>query len=80
MKHLFESEMDISTTRCDLFFTWMSSTYLNLRKKLVKCYIWSMALYGALVASCSRSEMPGKFRNVVLEKDGKGQLDRSCEK
>jgi hypothetical protein len=20
---------------------------LNLRKKLVKCYIWSMALYGA---------------------------------
>jgi hypothetical protein len=22
-------------------------TYLNLRKKLVKCYIWSIALYGA---------------------------------
>jgi hypothetical protein len=21
--------------------------YLNLRKKLVKCYIWSIALYGA---------------------------------
>ena len=27
-----------------------------------------------------RSETPGKFWNVVLEKDGKDQLDRSCEK
>jgi len=27
------------------FFT--STMDLNLRKKLVKCYIWSMALYGA---------------------------------
>jgi hypothetical protein len=24
-----------------------STLYLKLRKKLVKCYIWSMALYGA---------------------------------
>jgi hypothetical protein len=24
-----------------------SKMELNLRKKLVKCYIWSMALYGA---------------------------------
>ena len=30
--------------------------------------------------SGSRSETPGKFWNVVLEKDGKDQLDRSCEK
>ena len=28
----------------------------------------------------SRSETPGKFWDVVLEKDGKDQLDRSCEK
>jgi len=36
---------------------------LNFRKKLIKCYIWSMALYGAknLDASGSRSEIPGKF-------------------
>jgi hypothetical protein len=27
-----------------------------------------------------KSETPGKFWNVVLEKDGKGQLDWSCEK
>jgi len=24
-----------------------STLYINLRKKLVKCYIWSVALYGA---------------------------------
>jgi len=28
-----------------IFFT--SKLDLNLRKKLVKCYIWSIALYGA---------------------------------
>jgi hypothetical protein len=28
----------------------------------------------------SRSEMPGKFWNVVLMKNGEDQLDRSCEK
>ena len=33
-----------------------------------------------LDASGSRSEIPGKFWNVVLEKDGKDQMDRSCEK
>ena len=31
-------------------------------------------------ASGSRAETLGKFSNVVLEKDGKAQLDRSCEK
>jgi hypothetical protein len=35
----------------------------ELRKKLVKFYIWSIALYGAdnLDASGSRSETPGKL-------------------
>jgi hypothetical protein len=33
---------------------------LNVRKKLVKWYIWNKALYGAME---SRSEIPGKFRN-----------------
>ena len=27
-----------------------------------------------------RSEIPGKFYNVVLEEDREDQLDRSCEK
>jgi hypothetical protein len=33
---------------------------LNLRQKLIKCYIWSMALYGAETLG-SRSEIHGKF-------------------
>jgi len=33
-----------------------------------------------LDASGSRSETPGKFWNVVLDKEGEDQLDRSCEK
>jgi len=31
-------------------------------------------------ASGRRSEIPGKFWNVVLEKDGEDQLDQSREK
>ena len=40
-----------------------STLDLNLRKKLVKCYIWSMTVYGAenLDTSGSRSETPGEF-------------------
>jgi len=53
-----------------------STLDLELRKELVKCYIWSINLD----ASDNRSETPGRFFNVVLEKDGKDQLDRSCEK
>jgi hypothetical protein len=36
---------------------------VNLRKKLVKCYIWSIPLYGAETwdASESRLEIPAKF-------------------
>jgi hypothetical protein len=37
-----------------------STLDLELKKKLVKCYIWSIALYGA-ETSGSRSETPGKF-------------------
>jgi hypothetical protein len=40
-----------------------STLDLELRKKLVKCYVWSIALYGAETwdASGSRSETPGQF-------------------
>jgi hypothetical protein len=52
---------------------------LNLRNKLVKCYIWSIALYGAGTCdtSESRSEIRGKFYNVELYKDGEDRLNRS---
>jgi hypothetical protein len=33
-----------------------------------------------VVTSESRSEVSGKFRNVVLENNGEDQLDQSCEK
>ena len=50
------------------FFT--SKLDLSLRKKLVKCYIWSIALCGAGTwdALESRSEIPERFWNLVLEK------------
>jgi hypothetical protein len=36
---------------------------LKLRKKLVKCYVWSIALYGAETGTLQavRSETPGEF-------------------
>jgi hypothetical protein len=54
---------------------------LYLKKKRVKCYTWSIALYGVGTWTLrkSGSEIPGKFRKVVLEKDGVDQLHRSCE-
>jgi hypothetical protein len=55
---------------------------LNLRKKLVKCYIWSMALYGAETWTLRAADQKylESFVNVVLEKDGEDQSDQSCEK
>jgi hypothetical protein len=35
----------LHSTRRRIFFT--GTLDLKLRKKLLKCYIWSMALYGA---------------------------------
>ena len=43
----------VSFNRKKTLFT--SKLELNLRKKLVKCYIWSIALYGAET---------GTFRNI----------------
>ena len=56
---------------------------LKLRKKLrvVKCSIWSIPLFGAETwALRALDQTHGKFLNVVLEKDGEDQLDRTCEK
>ena len=51
----------------------LSGDFLNIR---------SIALHGAetLTHSGSRSETPGKFWNMVLEKNAGDQLARSCEK
>jgi hypothetical protein len=47
---------------------------LELRKKLVKCYIWCIFLYGAETGTVWGVDQK------QLEKDGEDQLDRSCEK
>jgi len=59
-----------------------SKMKLNLKKKLVKCYICSVALHvaGTWIFQNSISEIPRKiYLSVVLEKDGEDQLERSCE-
>jgi hypothetical protein len=40
-----------------------NQTDLNLRKKLIKCCMWSMAVYGAETwdTLANRSQIPGKF-------------------
>jgi hypothetical protein len=48
------------------------SELLHYEKRFVWC--WN------LDTSKSRSKIPGKFRNAVLESGGEDQLDRSCEK
>jgi hypothetical protein len=54
---------------------------VKLRKKLVHCYIWSVALYGAETGTVRAVDQKNlESFNVVLEKDGEDQLDRSCEK
>ena len=53
----------------------------KLKKKLVKCYILSTVLWGAETGHFGKKiRNTWKFCSVVLENDGKHQLDRSCEK
>ena len=54
-----------------LQFKGETSKVLHLEQSFVWC--------GNLDTSESRSGIPGKFRSLVLEKDG-DQLDRSCDK
>ena len=51
-------------------------------KNLVKCYLWSIGfLCGSNLDTLkSRSEIPGKFLNAVLEKAGEEHLGRLCKK
>ena len=58
-----------------------STLDLELRKKLVKCYIWSITLYGAVTWTFQAVDQKHleSFEIWCLEKDGKDQLDQSCE-
>jgi hypothetical protein len=60
-----------------------SKLYLNLWKKVVKCYAWRTALCGAEIWDTSESrwkKIPGKMLSVVLEKDGEDHSGRSCDR
>jgi len=56
------------------FFIYSSTSSEMLHLELGFVWCWK------LDASASRSELPGRFWNVVLEKDGEDQLERSREK
>ena len=55
---------------------------LNLRKKLVKCCIWSMALYGAETWALQAADQKylERFETWCWRRIRQDQLDRSCEK
>jgi hypothetical protein len=54
---------------------------LEYRKELVKCYICNITLYGAETWTLRTVDQKHlESYEMVLEKDGEDQLDRSCEK
>ena len=68
----FNKKKILFTSKLDLNFQEETSEMLRLEHGSVWC--WNLDAAG------NRSETPGKFWNVVREKDGEDQLDRSCEK
>jgi hypothetical protein len=71
-KAAFNKKRALFASKMDLELRKKTSKMLRLGYSFIRC--WN------LDASGSTSETPGKFWNVVLEKDGEDQLDRSCEK
>jgi len=53
---------------------------LKLKKKLLNFYISSITLYGAETWTLRAVDQKNLESFEMLEKDGKEQLDRSCEK
>jgi len=71
-KAAFNKKKNLFYHQTGLKFEEDTSEMLRLGHGSVGC--WNLESPG------NRSETPGKFWNVVLEKDGEAQLDRSCEK
>ena len=69
---IHEEEEDSFYQQIALAFQKDASKLLHLEHSFLLC--WKSD------KSVSRSEIPGKFSNVVPEKSGEDQLDRSCEK
>jgi hypothetical protein len=63
-RYIYESKTSIAMAKAtfgkeEAHFT--SRVGLNLGKELVKCRIWSIALYGAETWTLQEVEVPGKF-------------------
>jgi len=58
----------------------LSHLKLHLSNNVVICCIWSAALFGAEIWVLRKlgQKYLEIFRNVVLQKDGEDQLNRSC--
>jgi hypothetical protein len=70
-KTAFTKYRDLFTSKMDL----------ELRIKLVKCYIWGIDLYGAETWTLRAVDQKHvESFDAVLEKDEEDQLDRSREK
>ena len=50
-----------------------SKLKIELREKLIRCYVWSNALYGS---EKFRTEVFGELRNVVLEENREDKMLR----
>jgi hypothetical protein len=71
-KRSIQQEEDSFHQQIGLKFKEETSKVLHLEH----CFVWCWNVD----TSESRSEVSGEFWNVVLEKNGEDQLDRSCEK
>jgi len=71
-KATFNKKEPLSTSKLDSKFKQENSKMLRLEYRFA--WFWNSN------TSESRSQIAGKFWNVVLEKDWEDQVDRSCEK
>ena len=54
-----------------------SKLNIELKNKLVKCYVWSIALYGSeLDTKQIGTKVLGELRNVVPEENGEDKMVR----
>ena len=55
-----------------------SKLNIELKKKLVRCFVWSIVLYGSETWTQKRigTEVFGELRNVVLEENGEDNMVR----
>ena len=55
-----------------------SKLNIELKTKVIRCYVWSIALYGSETWTLKKigTEVFGELRNVVLEENGEDKIVR----